>query len=405
MHRISHHKSVFARLRAICLLLLAFSPATLSQEQQLASAEKIYSLFERGYALLPSSPAQAAIAFEEILRLDPKNITAYRQLGSIYITLGKSDSALHVFLEAQTLFPSDTTQLQIAYLMNSLGKRNEALAVFSSLTVSEDSLIQREARQAAVVLELTLCSDQYPWWWKVYVAPYYDSRFDDAVLSGLLYGGTYLNTNRTISAYGTFSVTHDSRSIGGELPVIYSDNFTLLGGGIRLQPLMGFTTDVQLGITIDLIHRPAEEKINGDVRAVAAYGTGIYPEITLPDRVRWPFSFLADVNASFGYYSRYQNGIGYLQGRCGTRVLEWGNAAIDAYVRVDLAGDTERDFFNNVAEGGVGLRYIPDHRWGILLTAEFHRGTYWGSSRIVNPYENPYNSARFSVILDRFLCW
>ena len=392
-----------ARLFFICLLLCTCTSDTLSQEQR--SPQRIYSLFERGYALLPSNPREAAGVFEEILRVDPGNVTACRQLGSIYIALGDREQALRVFADANTLLPSDTTQMQIAYILSSLGRRTEALDVFTSLETSADSSIRSDAHRSAVILELMACSDQYPWWTRVYAAPYFDTRFDDLIFSGSLYRGKYLDTSRTFSAYGTLSITRDTRSSGGTSPAIYSDNYALAGIGVRYQAFAGFTADLQSGLTVDLVERPGEATLKGDFRAVASYGYGIYPAITLPDKFTWPLPLFADVYASFGYYTRYRNAIGYLQTRIGTRLLERGNSALDIYVRGDLTGDTERDFFNNTAEAGLGFRVIPDHRWGLIFSAEFHRGTYWGSSRIPNPYGSPYSSLRLYVILDRFLCW
>jgi len=250
-----------------------------------------------------------------------------------------------------------------------------------------------------------LCEGQFPWWGRVYAAPYYDSRFDDAIFSLAAYGGRYIGADRLISLYGTAAVTRDTRSSGGAFPVIYSDNYALLGAGIHVSPTRGLTADIQGGLTLDLVERPGHAKTNGDFRALASFGSGLYPGITTPDGWGWRFSPLAEFYTSVGYYSRYTNTIGYGMGRVGIRLGEYQQSAIDVYLRGDFVADTDNEFYNNVVELSLGTRLIPDYLWGLSLMVEYHRGAYWRASGSPNPYGHTYDSFRVFLVFDKWICW
>ena len=120
-----------------------------------------------------------------------------------------------------------------------------------------------------------------------------------------------------------------------------------------------------------------------------------HADLKVPGR---PF---ADLYSSFGYYSRYTNGIGYIQGRAGLRMIEVAKTVADVYARADIVRDTEKQFYNNQSEGSVGARIIPNVDWGLYLVGEFHRGRYWRVSDTPVPYDLYYSSFRFFLIIDR----
>jgi hypothetical protein len=113
---------------------------------------------------------------------------------------------------------------------------------------------------------------------------------------------------------------------------------------------------------------------------------------------------LVDGYASAGYYTRYANMIGYLQGRAGARMFSFRYTTADLYGRADLTWDTHGDYYNNTAEISAGLRVIPHQAWGLQVLLEHHLGWYIGSS-LGNPFGTKYHSTRLFVILDRFFCW
>jgi tetratricopeptide (TPR) repeat protein len=389
--------------RYLLAMVLLLSPAV--GFAQTSVEQEVQDLFNKGYATLQTDPAGAIPIFEEIVRLDSANLLAQRQLGSLYLGAGRTEEALDRFLATYRIHPSDATGLQIAFLLNSLGRNKEAYKMFRSLRKSEDPDIRNIAEPSTTILALMLCADRFPWWAKIQAYPLYDSRFDNFIFPISLYAGQYTDSSRIASVFGVLSVTQDTRTEGGTLPIIFSDNVAIAAFGLRLVPLRGLTTDVQFGVAVGLTERPNWEKVRWDFRAVASYGNGIFPDIRMPNRVTVRPAFLADVYSSFGYYSRYSNGIGYLQTKAGFRLLQYKYSAFDAYVRIDAAFDTRGDFYNNIVEGSLGFRLIPNHWWGASLALQLTRGVYWQQDQSVNPYDKYYNTIRVFLTFDRFLCW
>jgi len=374
------------------------------QAQDRADSSSIFDVLTRAYSALRVSPAEALPLFEQAVQRDSTNPVTRRQLGSIYVNLNRPADALREFATAQRLRPSDTTRLQIAYLQQALGRQQDARTTFESLRSSNDPGIVSQAESATLLFALMECSERNPWWWRVYAAPYYESRFKDLILSGAVTVGHTFDSLGRYSWFGSAGFSADTRSESGALPQIYQDNVFVLGGGLRARPLAGLSVDLQAGIGADLLKRPGKATVNPDFRAVASYGIGIYPPLMVAQHPVWPFAFFAETYVSAGDYSRYANVISYLQARAGVRALAYGQSAVDLYLRGDITADTHRDFFNNIAELSGGIRFIPHHRWGVQVLAEVHAGTYVGPTT-GNPYDRRYDTFRLFVILDRTMCW
>jgi len=384
------------------LLRIVLSGVSLAQQGS-SEEESVYALMTRGYELLRHDPEAAINLFEQVVALDPSNVNARKQLGSTYISVGRLEEALTQFSVADYLSPSDTTKLQIAYLLNSLGLDRESYTQFEKLESSSNPDIGLTSHAATAVLEPTLSRDRAAWWGKLSAAPYYDTRFENAVFWGSFYGGRYLTRTNLLSLFGMVGVTRDTRTAGGAVPVIFSDNYMLAAVGFRLQPTAGLTADAQGGVSVDLDTHPGRDRIREDLRMVLSYGAGTYASVSVPRTLKVSWKPWADAYTSAGYYSRYENIIGYAMVRGGVRLLEAGYSEMDLYVRGNLAWDTERIFYNNVAEGGLGLRFVPHHSWGVAVLAEFHRGFYWDRGLPTGALERWYSSGRFFLVLERAL--
>jgi hypothetical protein len=240
------------------------------------------------------------------------------------------------------------------------------------------------------------------WWTRVYAVPYYDTRWETTFFQGFLQHGYYLTDDRMVTAYGFMMYSGDARSNGGLAPSIFSDNAVILGVGARVTPLTGLQLSVQQGIAIDLIQRGSSATTRGDFRAVATYGNGIYANYLYHQDWRYPVIPFADLYSSFGYYSRYQDGIGYLQARGGLRLLEVSRTVGDIYGLAGFSKDTEKEYYNNVAEIGLGARLTPNVNWGLYLAGEYRRGTYLDiATKTPLPYDSYYSSFRLYLIFDR----
>lgn len=397
---------MIVQMRLIFFIMILHSLCALCLHTEAsAQAEDVGTLLSSAYTKLSEHSPDALNLFEEVVRLDSMNILARRQLGSLYITAGRTEDALKQFVIANSQLRSDTTEAQIGYLLVSLGRTEEAQHVFDNLHSSTDAGIRSQSRASSVILSSINCGRGSEWWGKVYTAPYYDSRFENAILSASLHTGYYLTGKKWVSVYGTLGVSRDTRSSGGVLPEIFSDNYAIAGVGLRFEPLAGMMTDVQGGLTVNLLDGTDARSPDGDFRATVFYGTGWFPDLSVPDRFTFRAKPWTDVYSSVGYYSRYHNTIGYGQARVGIRAAEWKYSVVDVYLRGDVAADSERRFYNNVVEASLGLRLIPDHRWGINVLAEYHRGTYWDSGLSFPMTGRNYESVRLFIVFDRKLCF
>lgn len=310
--------------------------------------------------------------------------------------------AIEEFRLAQQLAPSDTIALQIAYLLNRVGRNIEAAEAFTKLTSSNIPEFRDRAHSALIIIDDLRRTQRYPDWLHISAAAFYDSRFRDGVLWSTLQGGYCLTESRTLSAVATIGLSADTRSTGGLFPVLYSDNVLLLITGLRFSPITGAAFDLEGGLAYDLRIQGTRSLLRGDIRAVGSYGIGIYPTPTIIEKLRFSDTFFADAAVSVGYYSRYDNCIGYVQCHAGLRMAEYGASALDVYLRTNLSADSRYAFYNNIAEVGCGLRFVPDHRWGINVQLEFLRGAYIGGSRFQATNGIYYSTVRFMGVVDRF---
>ncbi len=393
-----------ARISLVSALLLSVSSMMLGQQEKVGDQEKVRELMTQAYAMLPTNNTGAILLLEEAAGIDPSNVIIHRQLGSSYIMASRLDDALRQFSVANTLAPSDTTQLQLAYLLNTLGRNKEALDMFAALTRSSDPDIGEKARNGQTVLRLAPCPTSNRLWAQLSLSPYYDSRFENSILTGAFRAGIFPGNQRIVSLYGIAAVIKDTRSSSGAVPVIFSDNYALVGGGVRVQPFKGFNADIQGGVAVDLVDRPGMSASQGDFRAIASYGVGMYPELATPNFLHFTFKPFVDLHMSGGYYSRYVNTISYAQLRGGFRAVEWQNTAFDLYLRADFASDTKREYYNNIAEASIGVRLIPSYLWNLSVLTEYHRGTYWDSGLSTGPYNRYYDSFRLLLVFDQPIC-
>jgi len=123
--------------------------------------------------------------------------------------------------------------------------------------------------------------------------------------------------------------------------------------------------------------------------------------VSLTDFHHWEgrWRFFTDLGLSAGYFSRYRdNIIGYIQLRAGFKVLD-GDTSLSLYAPFNALRDKNKDFYNNVAEGGGGLELQPYTRINLTLRAEYFRGNYFGiEGRDRNPYERGYDDFRVTMI-------
>jgi tetratricopeptide (TPR) repeat protein len=386
--------------------------ASVSAHTQVVQDSSLATILARAYSMLQVGSPDAERLFRKAESMDPSSELIRSQLGYLYHSQKRYDLALQEFRAADSLRPSDSTKLQIAYTLASLDRTDEAKGMFKEL---QSSPIPNLREQANVEIA-AMAGSQVPlggWWNRIYAVTYYDTRWNTTFYQGDFQHGYNITEDGMLSGYGYVSISGDARSSGGLAPEIFSDNAMIVGLGIRAKPLTGLQLSIQEGVAYDLIKRNYRARANGDFRAVVVYGNGIYAPFSLHDDFRAPLLPFADMYSSVGYYSRYQNTIGYLVLRGGLRLVEVSNTVSDVYGRLNFARDATfnlsadhgliepNDFYNNINEWGVGLRIAPNIHWGFYLVGEFLRGMYSNSDLLPSAREQYYDGFRFFLLFDR----
>ena len=365
------------------------------------------------YTLLSTAQDKEAVAaFEEAVRLDPHNVQVRSQLGYLYLHLDQTRDALRQFLEVEKLDPTNyQVKNQLGFIYDKLGDKEQARELFSEALASTDDEINSKARQALKNLAPAGAGRAGAFVNEVYAAPFYQSRFGNGIAPLIFRSGVILEPTHGLEAYGSVRFTRDTRSVGGSAPQIYSDNFVVTGIGVRVHPFKNYwTVYAEAGIATNLLRSPVSTvHSRSDFRAGIDYArewgtqTETRNEVSGPTA---PMKFVADAYLNASYYSRFRNNvIAYAQYRPGVRFFKWNKTSLDAFAKVAAVKDKGGDFYNNLAEGGGGLRFTPYRPFGVSISAEYVRGIYFGIARPgePNPYAPQYNDFRIMITLNKYL--
>lgn len=351
-----------------------------------------------GYALLAEDRPKAAIEqFEAALQLDPRQLEIQKQAGYVWIRLGEPQRAINRFLVADSLTEEITdAKLQLGYLYQEVGDVARATDVFREAAGASASQITAEAERAIANLE-NIGSEVGDWPASVYAAPSYRSRFENGIAPFVARAGPVLSTDPEIQMYGSLRATRDTRSEGGAAPQIFSDNTVIPALGARTWlTRYGPVIYAEAGPAIYLIERQQEVRL--DVRS-GVYGSYHWAPLT-EGSLRFDPALAGDLYFDVSYYSRFDdNVIGYVQVRPGVRILRSTHAALDLIGVLQGAFDTNRLYFNNLIEAGIGTELHLKPVQNAFLRAEYVRGAYLVTS---GAPEETYGDFRVTVVLSRY---
>ena len=390
---------LFSTLLFISLFIGRYSAAAQ------VSADSLTTLLNEAYTMMKTNPDRAEQLFEQAVKISPNDFVLHRQLGYLYSEHNKHEQALKEFEQAEAIQPSDTIKLQMAFIHLSIGNEDEAVTLLRELGDSPDQYIRKSAdEQLAVIFPpSTVASSEGPsqWYSRIYAAPYYDTRWQTTFYYADAEHGYFFDRKKMFFSYGFLSLSADAKSKLVEIPEIFSDNAIIGGIGFGMKPVEGLELRGQAGVAYDLVPESSSAaRVHPDFRALAIYGNGIYPNFEFHNNLKVTFEPLLDVYSSVGYYSRYKNVIGYLQGRAGIRVFEMAYSAADLYVRSMFVKDSEREFYNNQLDAGIGLRILPVYNWDLYIMTEYYRGMY--VENIVRPadFSKYFGGFRLFIIYD-----
>ncbi len=304
-----------------------------------------------GYTLLAVGRAsEAALRFEQALVRDPDLDMARRQVGYIYARLGRNDEALVAFTylrDAGRAAPRD--YVAIGNLASMLRDRGAAENAFRAALATRDTAVAADA--SAGLRGLLQDGSGAGLFGELYVAPFYQDRFDNTVGIGFLRAGVRGGGWLRPSVYGSLRATRDSRSTGGLQPILFNDNTVIPAVGVRVQPGgVGLTLYAEAGAAYPLVDAvdPAWER---DLRAGVNYAFAHQQPLA---SARGPL-LITELSGDATYYDRFdQNVIAFGQWRQSLRLWHRDGFAVDVFGRAWSAYDSRGEYFNRVVEGGGG---------------------------------------------------
>jgi tetratricopeptide (TPR) repeat protein len=367
------------------------------------------AFLNRGYARLRENNRPAALEeFRQALALDPTNVSIRKQIGYLALQDGDLPLAVEHFEAARQQEPNDPgLALQLGYLYERLSRYPDAEAAFAAATTSNDDSTRRSARAALKNLRDTHIRHFYL---DVFAGPLYSTRFSNGILDAVGRLHWRPEPRVPVSIYLNGRVTRDSRSRGGNLPAVFSDNVGLLGAGLALEARRFHVSLLaEANLAFNLTQTPQRNRATEpDYRVVGYFyrrwESRLYGPLGLVTAGRSRSERLfTDYDASLGYYSRYDhNVIGYLQIREGLRLADVQAARLFGYAKFNLIKDSNRDFFNNLGEVGAGLELRPHREVNLGLRLEYLHGIYYGlEGRDANPFGSRYNDVRVSLLFGR----
>jgi Tfp pilus assembly protein PilF len=359
-----------------------------------ALASRRDGILDEGYkALEQGRKGEAQERFNAALSADPTRVDLHKQLGYMAISDGDMAGAAASLESARRLQPQDyMTALELGYVYAGMNRRAGAEKNFRYALGSPDPEVRRKAENGLISMG---AGAECPYL-DVNASPFSEARFGNRILLADAVLGCRPSARIPVSAYFAGRFQRDTRTrVGGETPEIYNDNVFSFGPGLRLQPNgMNASLEVEWDSDVNLTrggeHAGRTESNGRAVLADYAYWEGLFG-------VRRAF---LDLGGSVGWYGRYRdNVIGYAQARTGMKAWERFPLRVNVYAPVYVAKDTNRDFFNNLAEAGGGVEVQLLGGVNLRLRAEALRGFYMGiEGRDPNPYGRVYNDFRLTLI-------
>lgn len=320
----------------------------------------------------------------QILDKEPSNIRALKSITYLKLRQGKTQDALVFTDKVLVISPHDEGfRLQKAYLLNQLGRNQEALVIFDSLKEAKDKSIADAACAASKNLSTGTASRlKKPFFADIYASPSYESRSGAAIIPIKARAGRYYNDDKG-QLYGFATFNRDTKSSGGERPEIIDENAFIVGVGInhRFGTVLPITTYAEVGASYDLIDRERSKLQNFVVVGAATYREWGDSRAVCRSGCVYPLSFHADFYGNVAAYSRNDyNIVADLRYRPGFNLVKSPFGITKVYWKFKTVHDTDQEFFNNVFETGPGFSFTFHKNFPITIRFESVKAFYLGEN-------------------------
>lgn len=321
-------------------------------------------------------------------RIQPQQ--GLREKGYIALAKGNKLEAIDYFSRAYAITPAPDVAMQLGYLYDEMNAKPQAYRYFQLATRSQDKMSVLRAQNALTNLGgLQTKALPRPYFSELFFTPFTQTRFGLTVRPFIARIGVEQDNCLKTKEYVFFRRTDDNRSENlGQISQIYEDNVQIIGTGVQVSPftrlpVIGF---MEAGTAYDLVYRD-RDRWRGDLRGGLMYYQDFGRRPAYYDNFKISHDYYSDWYADATYFSRYSNNvIGGIRTHQGIRLLQYHASLLNVYLVGRALADTNRDFFNNIAEIGPGIALIPTNRFNLQLRFEHIKGMYIPAGATPNPY-------------------
>lgn len=329
-------------------------------------------------------------------------IQSLKEAGFSAILQGDLYQAIHYFTQAYNLSYEAEIAMQLAYLYSQLNDNKTAYQYFTLATRSCNHDLAWRANNALTKLvgQQTKILPS-PFFSETYFNPFSQSRFGLTVLPFIFRLGLEQNNRFLTKEYLFLRRTQDNRSANlGEISQIYEDNvqITGIGGQIRFFKRIPLVSFLEIGAAYDLVYRN-RSPWRWDLRSGFMYFENLGKKPAYYDTVKFGSGYYADWYGDATYFTRYNNLIGLIRTHQGIRLLEYHSSMLNVYMTGRVIADTRREFFNNIAEVGPGISFVPSNRFHLEVRFEHLKGMYLPAGASFNPYSKYYTNNVVQLLL------
>ena len=277
--------------------------------------------------------------------------------------------------------------LSQAYIASNEGNQAEAYHFFdTAIDKCSDASIYDKACMGAILnapLRRKNIDDPYyvtlygmAMWYKRAYKPetVFQKNFNDTVYQLKMRAGRYMDEKKKLSLYLFAHLDGDVNSKAGDIPVIYSDNYTGAGIGADYKITPSSRLFVETSFENNTIHKTGDDNTQFDYRVGADFYKRWGPATNLSCSYNpiVPLQWFSDLYAAAVFYSRYNNNIiMQASGRLGINLLTYRMSSLGAYAYVGVTADADGDYYNNIMEVGPGLEYKPYETIPFAIRTEY----------------------------------
>ncbi|MDA9271989.1 tetratricopeptide repeat protein, partial [bacterium] len=360
-------------------------------------------LLNQFYAMKKNNKASAEKSIESINRQYPHHLSILKEGGFLAIEQHHPYEAIDYFSQAYALTYQPSLAMQLGYLYDQVNDKPTAYQYFKLATRSDDPTLALCAENAMTNLAgLQTKALPAPYFFEVFFNPFSQTRFGLTVRPLVIRLGVEQDNALHTKQYAFFRRTDDNESMNlGQISQIYEDNVQITGIGGQITPIKGIPIVgfLEAGAAYDLVYRN-RAPWRGDLRGGFMYYNEFGTKAAYFDKLTLSTNYYSDLYGDATYFTRYNNNvIAGVKTHQGIRLLQYHSSMLNLYATGRVIADTQRQFYNNIAEIGPGIEFIPTNRFNnVKIRFEHINGVYLPAGATPNPYSQYYTNTLVQLL-------